>query len=122
MDEMVTPLEAGLAWTVDLESPRDFVGKSSLQAQVVGRKLVALLLKDRGGVLRTHQSVATAYGPGEITSGSFSPTLNNSIAFARVPAAVAIGDTVAVAVRDKQLAARVVKLPFVRHGKVLVTS
>ena len=46
--------------------------------------------------------------------------LSKSIALARVPAAVVAGDSVQVAVRDKQLAARVVKPPFVRNGKVLV--
>ena len=71
-------------------------------------------------MLRAHQRVATRHGPGETTSGSFSPTLGNSIAFARVPAETALGETVQVSVRDKALAARVVKLPFVRHGKVLV--
>jgi len=120
MDEAISPLEAGLAWTVDLESPRDFVGKRALAASPGAWKLVGLLLQDKGGVLRAHQKVITAAGEGEITSGSFSPTLNNSIAFARVPAAVNAGDTVKVAVRDKELAARVVKLPFVRQGKVLV--
>jgi aminomethyltransferase len=120
MDEAISPLEAGLAWTVDLESPRDFVGKPALAAGKPGRKLVGLLLQEKGGVLRAHQKVLTSAGDGEITSGSFSPTLNNSIAFARVPAAVKAGDVVQVMVRDKELAARVVKLPFVRQGKVLV--
>ena len=73
-----------------------------------------------GGVLRAHQKVLTAHGEGEITSGTFSPTMQESIAFARVPAGVVPGDTVHVAIRDKQLVARVVKLPFVRNGKVLV--
>jgi aminomethyltransferase len=61
--------------------------------------------------------VHTAHGKGEITSGSFSPTLNQSIALARVPKEVQIGDTVQVAIRDKMLAAKVVKYPFARNGK-----
>jgi aminomethyltransferase len=64
--------------------------------------------------------VYTAGGEGEITSGSFAPTLNASIALARVPAGVALGDEVEVEIRDRRLKARVVKYPFVRNGKPLV--
>ena len=71
-------------------------------------------------MLRAHQTVHTAHGDGEITSGTFSPTLGRSIALARVPAGVAVGETVEVDVRDKRLRARVVKPPFVRNGKALV--
>ena len=77
------------------------------------------MLVDKGGVLRAHQAVRTAQGMGEITSGTFSPTLNQSIALARLPAAVVPGDAVQVAIRDRQLAARVVKPPFARNGKAL---
>jgi aminomethyltransferase len=59
-------------------------------------------------------------GDGEITSGTFSPTLGASIALARLPVGVSPGECVRVDIRDKQLAARVVKPPFVRHGKILV--
>ena len=75
------------------------------------------MLLDKGGVLRAHQAVETAPGRGEITSGTFSPTLNHSIALARVPLGVAAGDTVHVSVRERSLAARVVKPIFVRNGK-----
>jgi aminomethyltransferase len=119
MDESVGPLESGLAWTVDLASPRDFIGKAALLANPATRKLVGLLLLDRG-VLRGHQKVITVQGEGEITSGTFAPTLEKSIALARVPVGVQTGDTVEVAIRDKMLAARVVKYPFVRDGKGLV--
>jgi aminomethyltransferase len=120
MDETVSPLESGLAWTVDLASPRDFVGKAALVAQPPARQLTGLLLLDKGGVLRAHQGVRTAHGDGEITSGTFSPTLAQSIALARLPIAVQAGDAVSVAVRDKELAARVVKPPFARNGKALI--
>jgi aminomethyltransferase len=121
MDEGVSPLAAGLAWTVDLASPRDFVGKAALLAQPPAQQLAGLLLQDTGGVLRAHQKVHTAHGEGEITSGTFSPTLGKSIALARLPKGVAVGDIVKVAVRDKMLAAKVVKPPFARNGKVLVS-
>ncbi len=118
MDETVTPLESGLAWTVDLSGDRDFIGRGALLAEP-RRRLVGLLALERG-VLRAHQRVETPHGEGEITSGSFSPTLEQSIALARVPAAVQAGEQVKVQVRDRPLAARVVKYPFVRHGKALV--
>jgi aminomethyltransferase len=119
MDESISPLEAGMAWTVDLKSPRDFIGKAALLANPPTRKLIGLVLLDRG-VLRGHQRVHTAQGEGEITSGTFSPTLEKSIALARVPNGVQIGDTVQVAIRDKMLAAQVVKYPFARNGKGLI--
>jgi aminomethyltransferase len=119
MDERVGPLESGLGWTVDLAGERDFLGRGALVAASRDRQLVGLLL-DGGGVLRAHQKVVTPHGDGEVTSGTFSPTLGRSIAFARVPAAVAVGDVVEVEVRDRKLPARVVKPPFARHGKALV--
>ncbi len=122
MDETVNPLDAGLAWTIDLVSPRDFVGKAALQALGQNAQLVGLILREKGGVLRAHQSVVIGAdrADGEITSGTFSPTMQQAIALARVPNGVAPGDTVRVAIRDKLLAATVVKLPFVRNGKILV--
>jgi aminomethyltransferase len=123
MDESTHPLESGLAWTVALSPPeRDFIGRKALEAAKaagVPRKLVALVLDDRG-VLRSHQKVIVAgVGEGEITSGTFSPTMEKSIALARVPAATSAA--VQVDIRGKLLNARVVKGPFVRHGKMLVS-
>lgn len=122
MDETVSPLEAGLAWTVDLKSPREFIGRAALERQLASgglRQLVGLKLL-APGVLRAHQKVKTAHGEGEVTSGTFSPTLGVSIALARVPAGVAVGDTVTVEVRGKDAPAAVVKYPFVRNGRALV--
>jgi aminomethyltransferase len=120
MDESVSPLDAGLAWTVDLKTPRDFVGRAALEAKGQSSAFLGLVLVDAGGVLRAHQKVLAAGGEGETTSGTFSPTLSQSIALARLPLATKPGDTVKVQVRDKQLTARVVKPPFVRNGKSLV--
>jgi aminomethyltransferase len=118
MDEATSPLESGLGWTVAWEpADRDFVGRETLEAQRgagLERKLVGLLLEDRG-VLRAHQRVLAASGDGEVTSGGFSPTLGRSIGFARVPADV--GDRLQVEVRGRALEARVVRPPFVRNGK-----
>jgi aminomethyltransferase len=122
MDESVNPLDAGLAWTIDMASARDFVGKAALQQMGQRARFVGLILREKGGILRAHQKVVSASGkPGEITSGTFSPTMQQAIALARVPLEVAIGDTVHVEIRDKKLAATVVKLPFVRNGKILAS-
>ncbi|HVH83902.1 MAG TPA: glycine cleavage T C-terminal barrel domain-containing protein, partial [Steroidobacteraceae bacterium] len=123
MDESTDPFESGLAWTVALEPPgRAFVGREALEAiraRGSQAKLVGLVLEDRG-VLRDHQKVLVpGVGEGEITSGTFSPTLERSIALARVPAATAA--RVQVDIRGKLLNAKVVKPPFVRFGKSLIT-
>jgi len=124
MDEKTHPFESGLAWTVAMEpSERRFIGREALQAikaQGSARKLVGLLLEDRG-VLRSHQRVVVPdLEAGEITSGTFSPTLERSIAFARVP--VGTGQHVQVDIRGKLLNAKVVKPPFVRLGKVVINT
>ncbi|WP_038011919.1 glycine cleavage system aminomethyltransferase GcvT [Thauera sp. 63] len=120
MDDTVSPLDAGLAWTVDFkDDSRDFVGRTALEANAASRRLLGLILEDKG-VLRSHMKVFTAAGEGETTSGSFSPTLEQSIAFARVPLATQPGEAVEVEIRGKRLKARTVKLPFVRNGKPLI--
>ncbi len=122
MDETVSPLEAGLAWTVSFDEGRDFIGREALEAQKaagVPRQTVGLVL-DEKGVLRHGQSVQTACGTGEILSGTFSPTLGHSIALARIPA----GDPgpTTVDLRGRPVAVRVVKYPFVRDGASLVPA
>ncbi len=119
MDETVTPLESNLAWTVALEpKERDFIGRKALETQLkvgVKQKLVGIVLEGQG-VLRNHQKVrVVGIGEGEITSGSFSPSLNKGIALARVPAAT--GDECVVEIRGKNIPAQIIKPPFVRQGK-----
>jgi len=122
MDESVSPLESGLGWTIAWDpQDRDFIGRGALVAQKARsdtRKLVGLLVEDRA-VLRSHQKViVAAVGEGEVTSGTFSPTLQRSIGLARVPAAT--GDRCEVEIRGKLVAARIVRPPFVRNGKVAI--
>jgi aminomethyltransferase len=120
MDETVSPLDSGLAWTVDFQDPeRDFSGRAALEARPATRKLLGIVLEERG-VLRANMPVFTTIGVGKTTSGSFSPTLEKSIAFARLPLNTNVGEKVEVEVRGKRLPARTVKLPFVRHGKALI--
>lgn len=122
IDDAHTPLTSNLGWSVAWEpADRDFIGRSGLLAEIergVQDKLVGLVLEERG-VLRAHQTVRVAgIGEGEITSGSFSPTLSKSIALARVP--IATGDRAEVEIRGKWYPVRVVKPTFVRHGKTLI--
>lgn len=119
MDESISPLEANLAWTVDFtDSNRQFMGRSALEKQQkrgIQKILVGLVLEEKG-MLRNHQKVIVeGSGEGEITSGSFSPTLGHAVALARVP--VKIGNHYHVVVRDKLIPVRMVKPPFVRNGK-----
>ena len=119
MDESVSPYEAGLAWTVALDAGRDFIGRAALEQQLstgVGRQMVGLVLDDKG-VLRHGQTVSTDAGPGEVLSGTFSPTLGRAIALARVPAGEP--GAVSVDIRGRQVPVRAVKYPFVRDGAAL---
>ena len=122
MDETVSPLECGLAWTIGWEpQDRDFIGRAALveqKARGVPRKQVGLVLSDRA-VLRSHQKVIVpAVGEGEVTSGTFSPTLERSIGLARVPSQTT--DRCEVEIRGRLLAATVVRPPFVRHGRIAI--
>jgi aminomethyltransferase len=117
MDESVLPWEANLGWTIALDEGRAFIGRAALEQQKangVPRVMVGLVLDDKG-VLRHGQKVLTANGDGEILSGSFAPTLNKAVAFARIPAGEP-GD-VRVDIRGREVPVRLVKYPFVRDGK-----
>lgn len=130
MDETISPYECNMGWTLALKDDRDFVGRESLvnkrkQAKDdnTAMKQVGLLLTTRG-VLREGMEVTINQGAdneqkGIITSGTFSPSLKNSIAIARVPASLSDDDKVQIDLRGKGkfVDARVLKLPFVRNGK-----
>jgi len=118
MDESVTPLESGLGWTVAMKDERAFMGKAALLQQKsrgVDNKLIGLVLQGRG-VLRPAQRIVTDAGEGQTTSGSFSPTLQKSIAFARVPKDAT--GTCQVDIRGKLLDCSIVQPPFARNGTV----
>lgn len=121
MDIDTTPLESNLAWTVALQPEgRHFVGRAALleQKQQPHLQLVGLVLETKG-VLRNHLPVWVNGQQGEITSGSYSPTLQQGIAMARIPAGSA--QTCEVELRGKRLPARIVKLPFVKNGVATFT-
>ncbi|MFQ5609377.1 MAG: glycine cleavage system aminomethyltransferase GcvT [Woeseiaceae bacterium] len=124
MDEEVSPLEAGLGWTIAWEpTERDFIGRAALEQKRADgnkRRFVGLLLEAKG-VLRGHQRIVVdGIGDGEVTSGGFSPTIERSIALARVPA----GDYehAKVDIRGKLLDVRIVRTPFVRNGQIRIDT
>ena len=130
MDETISPYDCNMAWTLALKDERDFIGREALvnnrkQAKEnnTAMKQVGLLLTSRG-VLREGMEVTINQGSdneqkGVITSGTFSPSLKNSIAIARVPDNVSDDDNVQIDLRGKGkfVDVRVLKLPFVRNGK-----
>lgn len=119
MDEQVNPLISGLAWTVSLkDAERDFIGRKALENVSADRTLVGVRLLERG-IMRGHMKVRSEQGEGELTSGSMSPTMGVSIGMARMPKGLQPGDRLEVEIRSKWLPAEVVKMPFVRNGKVM---
>ena len=91
MDESVTPLEAGLGWTVAMKDDREFIGRDALQSRAPRFQTLGLVLRDKG-VLRAHQKVRSAHGAGEITSGTFRPPWTFDCARASALARVAASD------------------------------
>jgi aminomethyltransferase len=122
MDESVSPLVSGLAWTVAFEpADRDFIGRSALEKQKAAgslARLIGVVLEDKG-VLRGHMKLYDGGREvGELTSGGFSPTLERSIGLARVAADA--GDALTVDIRGRRLPVRRVKMPFARNGKACI--
>ena len=121
MNDEVSPLEAALSWTVDLSNEdRQFVGRKALEElknEGAKNTIVGLVLEGKG-VIRDHQKVVTSLGDGEVTSGTFSPTMGKAIALARVP--IDATGSCEIEMRNKLVSAKIVKPPFVRNGKVLV--
>lgn len=121
MDESTTPLESGLEWTVKWQpEDRDFIGMGALLSQKqqgVKRKLVGLILQDKGVMRAGQRVIVEAHVDGIITSGTYSPTLAQSIALARVP--VGTGEQVMVDIRGKLIPAKVGKARFVKRGQIL---
>lgn len=116
MDESVTPLISNMASTVVMEN-HEFIGKAALQEQVrsgIEEQLVGLVMTARG-VLRAHYPVfCDGVKVGEITSGAFSPTLQHSVALARISKSQG---ELTVEIRNKRIAVQKVTPPFVRNGK-----
>lgn len=120
IDETTTPFEAALSWVVKLEAG-EFVGRDALIEQRthgVDRSLVGFELSDRGIARQGHQVRIDGTVVGEVTSGTWSPTLEKAIGMAYVPVDRAtVGNGVEIDVRGRLLAGRIVPLPFYSRPK-----
>ncbi len=120
MDATTSPLEVGLGWLVHLEMPKPFIGREVLERQSaagVERRLVGLKLQGRAIARHGYPVLHNGEPVGEVTSGTWSPTLQEAIALASVPATAAkLGTELAVEIRGKAEPAVVVKRPFYRRG------
>jgi aminomethyltransferase len=121
MNDEISPLESALTWTVDLNNKnRQFIGRKALEKlkdEGVKKTIVGLVLEGKG-VIRNHQKVITSLGNGEVTSGSFSPTMGKAIALASVP--IGVTGFCEIEIRKNKVSAKIIKPPFVRNGKILV--
>lgn len=122
MDENISPLEAGLEWTLAWEpKDRDFIGRKALEtlASDPRRRSFVGLVMDAKGVLRSGMKLFEGEREvGEITSGGFSSVMNKAIGMARIQRDAV--KTLEVEIRGKRLPIRQVSLPFIRKGKILV--
>lgn len=126
MDELPEhgPLDSGLGWTIAWEpEERDFIGRAALAERLCHPErhaFVGVILAGRG-ILRPHQTLHVGdERVGELTSGGFAPTLGTSVGLARIRHPVP--SACQVQIRGKEVPARIIKPPFVRHGKILVPA
>jgi aminomethyltransferase len=117
LTEQTDPISAGLGWAVDLT--KDFIGAAALrQVKETGpkRKLVGLELEGRRIARQGAAVVQNGQPVGEVTSGTFSPTLQKSIAMAYVDAGLAAeGSALDVGLKGTTNPAKIVKLPFYKR-------
>jgi len=112
----ISPIEGGAPWAVGWKKP-SFIGSEILRGQKdegAPRVMHALVSLDRG-IPRARMSVKSQSGEvlGEITSGTFSPSLKKGIALALLSPSVSIGDHVIIDVRGRDSIAEVTKAPLV---------
>ena len=116
MDTKTTPFEAGLGWLVHLEMPADFLGRSNLEKQAkegIKHQLIGLKVHGRAIARKGYKLIKNNKVIGEITSGTWSPTLGEAIAMGYVPPEIAqTGTELHVEIRGNQYPATIVKRPF----------
>jgi aminomethyltransferase len=120
MDETTTPLEAGLGWTVKL-AKGDFIGRETLERQKregLRRKLVGFEVLDRAPARDGYPVIVKGVEVGVVTSGSPAPFLKKNIGLAYLPIEqTAIGTEFFIAVRGREVPARVVEIPFYKRER-----
>lgn len=121
LNEQISPLEAGLGWSVKLEKGRDFIGREALLAQKqqgTPRKLVGIELRDRGVPRADYPILRDGQPIGILTSGTVGPTVGKAIGMGYVPPAdAAPGTEIAIEIRGKAVPAVIVPLPFYKRAK-----
>ena len=119
MNESTIPLEVPYGWIVDAH--KEFIGKTALMARKysgIGSKLVGIEVTGRGIARHGYKVFYGGKDIGNVTSGTFSPTLNKAIGLAFIDVAYsAVGTEIAVAIRDTMTEAKIVKLPFYKREK-----
>jgi aminomethyltransferase len=116
INDTTSPIEAGLSWITKFT--KDFTNSAyhkSLKENGVAKKLVGFEMIERGGIPRQHHIIKDAAGNviGEVTSGTQSPSLNKAIGMGYVSTAHSKVDSeIFIEIRDKQVKAKVVKIPF----------
>lgn len=120
MNADTNPFEAGLGWLVHLEMPADFIGRQALeQAAETGpnKRLVGLKLEGRAIARHDYPVLHNGEPVGVITSGTWSPTLEEPIALASIPTGLAkLGTSLSVEIRGKAQPATVVRRPFYKRA------
>ncbi|HRZ42674.1 MAG TPA: glycine cleavage system aminomethyltransferase GcvT [Bacteroidales bacterium] len=117
IDDDHSPIEAGLGWITKFTDGNDFIDRERLEKQKkegVSRMLRGFEMIDKG-IPRQHYEICDAEGNpiGEVTSGTMAPSLKKAIGMGYVPTACsAIGSRIYIRIREKLLAAEIVKLPF----------
>ena len=121
LSDDITPLEAGLGWTVKLNKPVDFIGKQALADEKrdgLRRKLVGIELRERGIPRAGYPILREGRQIGELTSGTMCPTLGHAAGLGFVPPGdAAPGTELAVEIRGKVIPAVVTPLPFYKRQK-----
>ncbi len=119
LNETVSPLEVVYGWVTNLE--KDFIGAPALRKQKedgLRRKLVGFEMAERGIARAGYKVLKEGQVIGEVTSGSFTPTLGKAIGMAFVPPALtAPGTAIDILIRNNRVKANVVKLPFYKREK-----
>lgn len=117
IDDKMSPLEARLGWVVHWDKEIPFIGQAALQKQKaagLSRKLVGIRLLERGVPRSPYRVLQDGTPVGEVTSGTFSPSLNVGVALCYVPTGLAgIGTRLEIEIRGQAVPAEVVGVPFV---------
>ena len=118
IDKTTNPLEAGLGWITKLNVENDFIGKEILKKikdEGVSRKLCALVAEEKAFPRHGYDLTVNGEKVGVVTSGTLSPILEKPIALGYVDKDFAkVGDTVNILIRNKEVPAKIIKLPFVK--------